>query len=94
MAKHRFQRTRRMQATRLLLLAALVLGWGVSPSWAGQQSPKSSPPSAKTAQTAGQKTAKATPAKSAKTPAQRKATAASSHSSAVGGGETGSVQAS
>ena len=41
MAKHRFQRTRRIQATRLLLLAALVLGLGVSPGWAGQQSPKS-----------------------------------------------------
>ncbi len=79
MAKQRYQQTRKMQATRLLLIAAFVLGLGVSLSWSGQQSSKNSPPSAQTAQTAGRKMATATPAKSAKPPAQRKGAIAGSH---------------
>jgi len=84
MAKHRFQRTRMMQATRLLLLAALVWGLGVSPSWAGQQSVS---PSAKPAPTSGQKMAGATPEKSAKTSAQRKGTAVISRTSPLVAGK-------
>ncbi|HMD87461.1 MAG TPA: hypothetical protein VKO18_22465 [Terriglobia bacterium] len=88
MAKHRFQRTRKIQATRLLLFAALALIWGVPPSWAGQQSSQTPPPSPKTAQGAGRKMmAKPTPVRSAKTPAQRKGTAATSHSSPLAAGK-------
>jgi hypothetical protein len=86
MAKHRFQRTRRMQVTRLLLLAVLVLGWGVSPSGAGQQSLQSSPPNAKTAQAAGQSRARTKYVKSAKTSAQRKGTTATSSRSTMAAG--------
>ncbi len=87
MAKHKLQDTRRIQATRLLVLAALVVGCGVAPSWGGQQPAKSSPPSAKSAQTAGQKTAKATPAMPAKTPAQHKATPESASTGMLGAGK-------
>ncbi len=87
MAKHSFQRTRRIQAIRLLFLAALVLGLGVSPSWAEQQSSKSSLPSAKTAPTSGQKRARATPVKPAKVSAQRKSTTESSESSTLAAGK-------
>jgi len=76
-----------MQATRLLLLAALVLGWGVAPSGAGQRTSTSSVPSAQTAPTSGQKGARATAVKSAKTPAQRKGTTESSSSSSLTAGK-------
>ena len=86
MAKHRFQCARKMQAMRHLILAALVLGLGVPPNWAGQLVAMSSLPSAKTAQAAGQKVARATPIKSAKTPAQRKGSTTSPHNSPLGAG--------
>ena len=87
MAKHRFQRTRRTPVTRLLLLVALALGWAVSPSWAEQQAPKSPLRSTRTAQTPGQKSARSTPPKSAKTIAHRKGPAESSLSSPVSAGK-------
>jgi hypothetical protein len=87
MAKHRFQRTRRIQVTRLLLLAGLALGWAVSPSWAEQQTPKSPLPSTKAAQTPGQKSARSTPPKSAKITAHRKGPAESSSSSPISAGK-------
>jgi len=87
MAKHRFEHSRRMQATRHLLLAVLVLGLGVSSSWAGQQYAMSSPPNAEDMQTAGQRMAKPTAAKSAKTPGQHKSTTASSSSSTLAVGK-------
>jgi len=87
MAKHRFQGTRRMQATRLLVLAALTVVWGVAPGWSGQQPAKSSPPSAKTPPAAASKTVKATPAKSAKTPAEHKATTESASTGMLGVGK-------
>jgi len=68
MAKHRFQRTQTMQAMRLLLVGALVSGWGISPSWAGQQSSRRSLPSPRAAQATGQKRANTAPAKPAQTP--------------------------
>jgi len=79
MAKHNFERTRKTHAMRLLVLAALVTGWGVSPSWADQQ--KSPQQSAKTAQPPGHKAASSAPVKSAKTSAERKAKAPISASS-------------
>jgi len=75
MAKHRLQRNRRMQARRVLLLAALMVGLGVSPVWAG---PQSSQPKTKTAQAGGQNKAKTTPVKSAQPAVQPKGTTASS----------------
>ena len=78
MAKHRFQRTRRMQATRLLLLAALVLGLGSLAELGGTATLAELP--AERQDCAGRRAedGKATPVKSAKTPAQRKGTTASS----------------
>jgi len=67
---------------RLLLLAALVLGLGASPSWADQQTTKSPRQSAKTAQTPGKKTAM-----SAKASAQRKTKTASSLTSPSAAGK-------
>ena len=67
---------------RILLLAALALGLGVSPIWADQQTPKSPLQSARTAQTPGQKTAR-----SARTSAQRRSKAASSPSSPSAAGK-------
>ncbi len=87
MAKHRFQPIRKIQATQLVLVAALALAWGVLPSWAGQQSAPHPLPSPKTAQGAGPKMAKPTPARSAKTPAQRKGTAAIAHISPMAAGK-------
>ena len=87
MAKHRLQSTRRTQATRLLLVAALAVGWGVSASGAEPQTAKSPVRSAKTAQTPGQKAARSTPPKSAKTTAHRKGPAESSHSALLTAGK-------
>ena len=86
MAKHRFQRTRKMPTTRLALLAVLILGFGASPSWAGQQSAKNSRPSTKTAPATGPEMAKTPPAKSARTSAQRKAKSVGSHGSELAEG--------
>jgi hypothetical protein len=68
-------------------LAALALGWGVSPSRAEQQTPKTPLRGAKTAQTPGQKSARSTPLKSAKTAAHRKGPAESPSSSATSAGK-------
>ena len=86
MAKHRFQQTRKNQATRLLLLAALVLGLGVSPSWAGQQLRSSPSPAPKTAPTTGPRMARTSRQSLAKTLAQRKR-AKQLHSSALADGK-------
>ena len=77
MAKHSYQRSRSKQAARHLLLAALVLGLGLSASRAGQQPLKPSQPTPKPAPATVQKKDMAAPGKSAKTPAQRKGLAAS-----------------
>jgi Tfp pilus assembly protein PilP len=76
-----------MQATRLLVLAALAVVGGVGPGWGGQQPAKSSPPSAKTAQTPAPKSAKATTAKSAKPPAEHKSTTESASAGMLGVGK-------
>jgi Tfp pilus assembly protein PilP len=76
-----------MQATRLLVLAALAMVWGVAPGWGGQQPAKSSPPSAKTAPAAAPKTAKSPPVKSAKTPAEHKSTTVSTSTGMLGVGK-------
>ena len=73
---------------RLLLLAALALGLGVSSSWADQQAPTPPPRSARTAQTSGRKkTAGSTPAKSAKTIAHRTTKTATSQRSTLAEGK-------
>jgi len=72
---------------RLLLIAPLVLCLGSLTSWAGQQSSKSSPPSAQAAPTSGQKRARVTPAKSATPPAQQKGTTESSSTSELSAGK-------
>lgn len=78
MAKHRFQRTRRMQVTRLLLGGILVLGWGVLPGRAGQQPAMRALQNAKAAAHAvGQKPASTTPVRPTQTPALHKAATAS-----------------
>ena len=86
MAKHRIELTRRKPATRLWVIAALVLGLGVSVGWADQQAPSGPKASARTAQTPGQKTAKSSRAKAARTAAQRpsKTTTSSDSQSAAG----------
>ncbi len=86
MAKHSFELTRRTHAMRLLLLAALVLGWGVSPNWGEQQAPKSPQAGAKAPQTPEHRAASSVLVKSAKTPAQRKAKAPTSESSELTAG--------
>jgi hypothetical protein len=75
-----------MQAAWLLLWAALTMWWIVSPGWAGQLILQTAPPHPKTAPTPVRKTAKATPVKRAKPPAQRKATTAIAHPSALAAG--------
>src|SRR5208283_3808934 len=90
MAKHRFQHTRKIKATRFWLFAALLLIWGVSPGRAGQQSAPPPTPRPKAAPKAGQKMARPTPEKSersAKTPAQHRNPAAASHSSPLAAGK-------
>ncbi len=85
MAKHSFERTRNHQATRLLLLPALVLGLGLATSWAGQQAPVKSQPAPKPAPTTVPANGQDLPAKLAKTLAQRKR--ANSHTSALADGK-------
>ncbi|MGD0224725.1 MAG: hypothetical protein ABSF71_20540 [Terriglobia bacterium] len=87
MAKHSFERTRNHQATRHLLLAALVLGLGLSTSRGGQQSSKTSPPTPKPAPAAVQKKGTAKPGRPAKTPAQRKGTTANAQTSQMAEGK-------
>ena len=78
MAKHRLQNIRRMQAGRLLLCAALVLGLGASPGWAGQQPSTSTPSKAKTAQAGPRNRTRTAPVKSAGPAPQRQRTTATS----------------
>jgi len=73
-----------MQVTHLLLLTALVLGEGASPTWAGLPISNGSTPGAQTAPTPGQKMA---PGRPAKTPAPRKDTTGSSSSSSLAAGK-------
>jgi hypothetical protein len=83
MAKHRFQRTRKMPKGRLLLLAVLVCGLGTVPSWAAEQPAKSSLQNAKNTQAAGHKRARTTTARPSQPPVRRKgATSESSQLSA------------
>jgi len=73
MAKHRLELTPRKEATRPWLLAALVLGLGVSLGWADQISPTTPRAGIRTAQPPGQKPtarpAPVTPAAPVRTPA-------------------------
>ena len=89
MAKHRFQHMRRIQAIRLLLIAALALGLGVSSSWADQQAPQAPPRAPKTAQPSGQKKTEAAPAvaKSVKAAVQRKTKTTPSQRAALAAGK-------
>ena len=89
MAKHRFQHMRRIQAIRLLLIAALALGLGVSSSWADQQAPQAPPRAPKTAQPSGQKKTVPAPAvaKSAKAAVQRKTKTTPSQRAALAAGK-------
>jgi hypothetical protein len=80
MAKHRFDRIR-IQATRYLVLAALVLGWGVSMSRAGQQSASNPTQGAKSG------SARTSSGRSAKTTAARKSTTDNSASASMVAGK-------
>jgi len=72
MAKQSFKHTRKTHALRLLLLAAVVLGWVGAASWAEQQPPRNPQPSAQVTQAPRHRAATSAPVKSAKTSAQRK----------------------
>jgi len=88
MAKHKFQRTRRMQVKRLWLFAALVWGIGVAPGWAEQPlTPDPQPNSTQGAPTPGQKKARATPVASTQAPAPRRSTRASTKGSLLPAGK-------
>ena len=80
---------RRIQAVRLMLIAALALGLGVSSSWADQQAPQAPPRAPKTAQPSGQKKTVPAPAvaKSAKAAAQRKTKTTPSQRAALAAGK-------
>jgi len=87
MAKHRYQHMRKIQTMRLLLLAVLALGVGVSSIWADQLTPTKTTRTTATTQTTGQKPARSTPAKAGKTSAQRKSKSATTQLSASTGGK-------
>jgi len=72
MANHRFRCTQEIPATRLLLLAALVLGVGVPPGGAGQQPAMGALQNAKRMQETVQKKENTPPQRRAKAPAQPK----------------------
>jgi len=72
MANHRFRCTQEIPATRLLLLAALVLGVGVPPGGAGQQPAMGALQNAKRMQETVQKKENIPPQQRAKAPAEPK----------------------
>jgi len=72
MANHRFRCTQKIPATRLLLLAALVLGVGIPPGGAGQQPAMGALQNAKRMQETVQKKENTPPQRRAKAPAQPK----------------------
>ncbi len=86
MAKHRLELTFRKQATRPWLLAALVLGLGVSLGWADQISPTAPRPGIRTAQTPAPRTAvRPGRLRTARTPAERPVKTRTSSSSEAAG---------
>jgi hypothetical protein len=87
MAKHKLERTCSKQAAQHLLLAALVLGLGLTTSRAGQQSPASPQPAPKTASGAGQQMNNPQQGKLAKILAQRKGSKSNARASEAADGK-------
>lgn len=87
MAMHRFQRTRRMRITRLLLFAVLAGSAGVGSAWGGQGTTPQPQPGAKAAPVSRSQPTSATAAKRARPSAQRGTTAVRNQAAPVPAGK-------